>query len=111
MLCERRVQEKTPMPRLLPTSLIGLALLLASCQGETEETPDITEAIPLDADGASTGDAVANGEGEEAASGDTPNLPGEPSAGERSLSDTMESGSNPPEMTEPPEGSKVQRIG
>ena len=94
------------MQRLFQVSLFGLVLALSACGNEAEDTPDITEAIPLNVDeeGDATIDDAASGDG---ASGDTPALPGAPE--ERALPDTMESGSNPPGY-EPPEGSKVQRI-
>ena len=115
------------MRRLLTPSLIGLALplALAGCGNETEETPDITEAIPLDraageqadgeerdADEASSQAGSENGIGGDS----TPPIPGAEDATRgggarpRSIPDTMEAGVNPPGMTEPPKGSKVQRF-
>lgn len=67
-------------------ALVGLGIGLSACQNEPEETPSIEEAIPLDEPA------------QEAGTQPTP----EPEI------DTMESGSNPPEMTAPPPGSKVQ---
>lgn len=103
------------MKRLIHASAVGLALLLAGCQGEAEEAPAITEAIPLNTDEGPAGIAgEASDEAGDAVSGDTPSLPGAASgqeaSGEGSLPDSMETGSNPPDMTEPPKGSKVQRV-
>ncbi|WP_298301000.1 hypothetical protein [uncultured Erythrobacter sp.] len=99
------------MQRLIQISSISLALMLAGCQEETEESADITEAIPLNSDDSSPD---AAGEGGEEASGDSSNLSAASSdgetSGERSLPESMQSGSNPPNMTEPPKGSKVQRV-
>lgn len=100
------------MRPVLTLGLCASALTLAACQGEAEDAPDITEAIPLeelseDTDSGESGEAqvvpsISDGETSrpEGAVPATPALP-----------DTMESGSNPPGMTEPPPGSKVQRIG
>lgn len=84
------------MQRTAFAGIAALAIALAGCQNEPEEAPDITEAIPLDPepeDGAAEDDAVP----------DETILPDAPP-----VSDGMESGSNPPDMTEPPAGSKVQ---
>lgn len=111
------------------TSALALALALA-LGGCGEETPDITEAIPLDPQGSETSDGTSenaqDGSGEplELSSGPPP-LPGasdsDDGSQERTLPDTMpntvpdtvpdtmESGANPPGMTPPP-GSKVQRV-
>ena len=90
------------MKRLVSASVISLSLVIAGCSGESEETPDIAEAIPLNPEGSETEDGTdgsSGSEGTTASGSETPNLP-----------DTMESGANPPGMTEPPAGSKVQRI-
>ncbi len=88
------------------SGITALALLLAGCQNEPEETPDIIEAIPLDPEPEDAEQADGMGQGDEDAGevqaggaepGDTPSVP-----------DTMESGSNPPGMTAPPPGSKLQ---
>ena len=100
------------MKRLISASIVSLSLALAGCSGETEEAPDITEAIPLDPEGAEGEDGATDEslvEGQAANGSDTPDLPGA-NSGERALPDTMESGANPAGMTEPPAGSKVQRI-
>ena len=104
------------MKRFARASIISLSLALsgalAGCSGDNEETPDIAEAIPLDPEGAESDDAGADTSdqpGEDASGSDTPDLPGGDS-GARNLPDSMESGSNPPGMTEPPSGSKVQPI-
>lgn len=67
------------------------AVLLPGCQNQPEETPDITEAIPLD-------------NPEDSADATIDDVEPTPEAG----IDTMESGSNPPGTTSPPPGSKVQ---
>ena len=112
---------------LASASLVSLSLAVAGCSDDTQEAPDITEAIPLDAassdpeaseqegaqsdtDFGATDESFAEGQ---AANGSaTPDLPGAGSAGtssgERALPDTMERGANPPGMTQPPAGSKVQ---
>lgn len=107
------------MRRLIQTSSVCLALALAGCESEPEETPDITQAIPLNVD--AEGDPSAATGNDEAANGGaangTPAPPGTPgedndidtAVGERSLPETMEAGSNPPGF-EPPSGSKVQRF-
>lgn len=112
---------------LLGPSLLALALAVSACGSDPEETPDITEAIPLDVDqegdSSATETGGANGVGgspaDAAIQGDTPALPGASGEGnasapsvsrQRSIPDTMEAGSNPPDMTEPPKGSKVQRF-
>ena len=81
-------------PRALPAlALATLALALGACQNEPEEGPGLEEAIPVD-------------EPEDTVGVDMPiedSMP-EPTEG----MDTMESGSNPPTMTPPPPGSKVQ---
>lgn len=104
------------MKRFARASIISLSLALsgglAGCSGDNEETPDITDAIPLDpeeADSEEAGADTSDPEGEGASASDTPDLPGGGPGG-RNLPDSMESGSNPPGMTEPPAGSKVQPI-
>ena len=100
------------MKRFISTSIVSLSLALAGCSGESEETPDIAEAIPLDPEGSETENGADDGgaaQGEAASGSDTPDLP-DAGSSERALPDSMESGSNPPSMTEPPAGSKVQRI-
>ena len=103
------------------SGLCAIALSLVACQGEAEEAPDITEAIPLDevsettdgkggAGGPNGGDAEGSQVDPSAGNGQTKSAQGAGS-GPPPLPDTMESGSNPPDMTEPPAGSKVQRIG
>lgn len=83
---------------------LALSILLAGCNNEPEETPDITEAIPLDdgmpADEASGGESDADAQGSlgEGADGAAP-----------SSSGTMESGSNPPGSEIRLEGSKLQK--
>ncbi|MHA7820058.1 MAG: hypothetical protein ACX930_10475 [Erythrobacter sp.] len=72
-------------------AVVIATLALAACQDEPEQTPDIEEAIPLDEPEADTEMPVEGAR-------PTP----EPGI------DTMESGSNPPGMTAPPPGSKVQ---
>lgn len=81
------------MKRLALPALATFALALGACQNEPEEAPGIEEAIPVD----EPGDTV----GVDMPVEDT--MP-EPTEG----LDTMESGSNPPSMTTPPPGSKVQ---
>lgn len=112
------------MHALHKTSLIALTIALAGCSGEDEGTPDITEAIPLD-----SGDTLPGGNttgGDQQSPSGTPDLPGESNGTDggvsgvsgsnsgagspRNRASSMESGSNPPDMTEPPEGSKVQRF-
>lgn len=113
------------MQRSITATIMGLTLALGACSSEAEETPDITEAIPLDLDqegeaSVGTGESsIADGVelSADAAGRDTPALPGASgeesnggvTTGERRLPDTMETGSNPPDF-EPPEGSKVQRF-
>ena len=97
------------MQRFALVSLIGLGMAITACGNEQNAAPDITEAIPLNVDdegdaSIAAGNDAASGD---ASSGDTPALPG--ATEERTLPDTMEAGSNPPDF-EPPEGSKVQRI-
>ncbi|MEM7780892.1 MAG: hypothetical protein AAF697_10920 [Pseudomonadota bacterium] len=80
------------MTRTAIIALLAAPFALSACQNETEQAPDIVdtiETIPLE--------EAEDGEGGSADGTETPALP-----------DTMESGSNPPEMTEPPAGSKVQ---
>ncbi len=81
--------------------VVGLALplALAGCQNEPEEAPDIEETIPVDAE------AQADPEQEPEA---TPETNPEPQTEPSEMPSTMESGSNPPGMTAPPKGSKVQ---
>lgn len=108
-------------------SLFVLTLFVSACSREPEETPDITEAIPLDVN--QTGEASASGG--EAALPDDVEMPGEGEAeagarsalpnalpqnrdtntpaSQRTLPDTMEAGNNPPNF-DPPKGSKVQRF-
>lgn len=74
----------------------GLGLALGACQNRSDEAPDIEEAIPLDEPGDAVTTPLEESPGERAAPTPEPGI------------DTMESGSNPPGMTEPPEGSKVQ---
>lgn len=83
---------------LVFASLVGFAVALSGCQNEPEETPSITEAIPLDPE-------PAEGEllGSTAADEETNVVSNPPAA-----TSTMESGSNPEGMIEPPAGSKVQ---
>lgn len=102
------------MKRLISASIASLAFALtgtlAGCSSETEEAPDIAEAIPLNPEGSESGATDGSfTEGEAANGSDTPDLPGASSEG-RTLPSTMESGANPAGMTEPPAGSKVQRI-
>ena len=70
----------------------AISLILVGCDSEPEETPDITEAIPIDSTG--TVDSQASDNAETGAGGS--DTDGEPSAqaGPASTSDTMESGSN-----------------
>jgi len=107
------------MKRLFEASLVGFALALTGCQSEPEETPDITEAIPLNTDKEAASDASVNGADNDVTAGEGTSDTGEgSSSGQGSavdampdtMSDTMETGSNPPGMTEPPKGSKVQRF-
>ena len=81
------------MKHLALPALATACLALAACQNEAEEAPGIEEAIPVD----EPGDTI----GVDMPVEDT--IP-EPTSG----IDTMESGSNPPTMTTPPPGSKVQ---
>ena len=99
------------MKRLISASIVSLSLALAGCSGESEDAPDIAEAIPLDPEGSETEGTEGNdaAQGEAGSGSDTPDHP-DANSGERDLPATMESGSNPPGMTEPPAGSKVQRI-
>lgn len=104
------------MQRLSYASIAVLALAITGCSGDSDETPDITEAIPLEVDEPASADGAGEtGEATQDGNGDTPALPGSGdangAAGEqrgRSIPDTMEAGSNPPDF-EVPEGSKVQR--
>ena len=88
------------------SGITAIALLLAGCQNEPEETPDIIEAIPRDPEPEDTDQSDGLDTSDEGA--------GEPQAGSAepgdapSVPDTMESGSNPPGMTAPPPGSKLQ---
>ena len=67
-----------------------LSLLLIGCNSEPEETPDITEAIPVPGeDSDAAGDAV---EAAEAGSGGVGN--GAPASAASTSPSTMESGSN-----------------
>ena len=100
------------MKRLISASIVSLSLALAGCSGESEDAPDIAEAIPLDPEGSETDEGSEGGDaaqGEAGSGSDTPDLP-DANSGERDLPATMESGSNPPGMSEPPAGSKVQRV-
>ena len=87
------------MKKFATITLAGLTIALAACEGRTDEAPDIEDAIPVDqaSDDAADNDMQAS-----------TNSSVEPTATERG-SNTIESGSNPPEMTSPPPGSKVQR--
>ena len=90
---------------------LALPLLVAGCQNEPEQAPDITEAIPIDADSAAEEEdgpvEGAGPSGDESNTGaDSTPLPGEPDT--PPLPSTMESGANPPGLTVPPEGGKVQ---
>ncbi|MEO1220785.1 MAG: hypothetical protein AAFY42_05470 [Pseudomonadota bacterium] len=106
------------MKRLLQLSIFAVALALSGCQDETEETPDITEAIPLDDDATLPTEEEAtmpNGGEASAASasggwGTRGAISGAQTSDGQAIPDTMQTGSNPPGMTEPPKGSKVQRI-
>lgn len=102
------------MKRVFQLSTLALAFALSACGGETDETPDITEAIPLDpVQGTeASGEDAASGEAmvAESGAGTQDGSNGEPSDRERPLPGTMETGSNPPDMTAPPAGSKVQRV-
>jgi len=94
------------MQRIMCTAILGLSVALGGCQSEPEEAPDITEAIPVDPQA----DDAARPSGDEANTGaDSTPVPGEPEPPALPLS--MESGSNPPEMTAPPSGAKVQPAG
>lgn len=106
------------MQRLTPIALIGLTIALAACDSEPEGAPDIAQAIPMDEGEMTPGDVTSgdvtsgtDGAGEQAVGG-TPALPNADgsNSGSRTLPDTMQAGSNPPDMTEPPKGSKVQRF-
>lgn len=115
------------MKRLIAAGVVSLSLALAGCGGEAEEAPDITQAIPLDPEGSDTASEDASSgadelagygaddstfaQGEAANGADTPDLPGSSGSGERALPDSMERGANPPGMTQPPAGSKVQPAG
>ena len=109
------------MQRLFSASAIGLALTLAGCSNDPEETPDITEAIPLTQDENGSVDGApdeAGVAGDGGIVGDAAALPSPPSsgdagntgAGQRAIPDTMEAGSNPPDFSGPPKGSKVQHL-
>lgn len=102
------------MQRIAFAGIAVLAITLGGCQNQPEETPDITEAIPLDEQADEAGqDAADDGAGpagDEANTGaDSTPVPGE--ADTPPLPGSMEGGSNPPGMTEPPAGSKVQPAG
>lgn len=112
------------MQRAIQISTLALLLALGGCSGETEEAPDITEAIPLEVDEPTSADAPADDDGDAGApsqpgNSDTPALPGSSDANDAAgaqrarsipdtMPDTMETGSNPPDF-EVPKGSKVQR--
>lgn len=110
------------MQRAFQFSTLAALLALAGCNGDSDETPDITEAIPLDIDEpmpAGDADATDTGASNPSDSSDTPALPGSSNANagennaanaqrERLIPDTMEAGSNPADF-EIPKGSKVQR--
>lgn len=105
------------MKRLLQLSIFAVALALSGCQDETEETPDITDAIPLDDDAALLSEEEATmatgGEASASASGGSGTrgaISGAQTSDGQAIPDTMQTGSNPPGMIEPPKGSKVQRI-
>lgn len=100
------------MQRVFQLSTLALAFALSACGGDADETPDITEAIPLDpVEGTQTnGDDIAPGEAMVGEDSSSNARDGAPSAQDRPLPGTMESGSNPPDMTTPPKGSKVQRV-
>ncbi|MEM1052023.1 MAG: hypothetical protein AAGI28_08005 [Pseudomonadota bacterium] len=106
------------MQRFLYAGVVGLSLALGGCQDGSEETPNITEAIPLKADETTANDESQSGLSDDltvqdgsARDGSTSGV-GTTSQGarKRSVPDTMATGSNPPDMTQPPAGSKVQRI-
>lgn len=90
--------EETTMRLAALAATLALPVMVAACQNEPEETPDIVEAIPLDPEPDGEG---TNGGGNAREDGINPAAP--------PTSDTMEHGSNPPDMTAPPPGSKVQR--
>ena len=100
------------MQRVFQLSTLALAFALSACGGDADETPDITEAIPLDpVEGAeANGGDIAPGEAMVGKDGSSNARPGAPSAQDRTLPGTMESGSNPSGITTPPKGSKVQRV-
>lgn len=76
--------------------MLAAPLALTACQNEPEQATPIEETIPADPEaGEAVEDAEPVAEPEEET--ETPDLPS-----------TMESGSNPPGMTTPPPGSKLQ---
>lgn len=102
------------MQRAIQISTLALLLALGGCGREQEETPDITEAIPLEpAEGMGAGEDAANGS-EGSANGGANGGQGQAGSSgpsqDRAIPDTMETGRNPPNMTEPPAGSKVQKF-
>lgn len=86
-------------------------ILLTGCNNDPEETPDITEAIPVEGEAGSDGDSSETGSdsdvsgldnaGNEGGERATPTSPSAPS--------TMESGSNSPGAEIELDGSKLQR--
>lgn len=87
------------MKLLASLALAGLGLGIVACQNRADEAPDIEEAIPLDEPGDVIDMPV---EDPDANTSVTPEPTPEPGI------DVMERGSNPPGMTSPPAGSKVQ---
>ena len=90
------------MRRIALAGTAALSLALAGCQNDAEDTPDITEAIPLDPE---TDEGIGD---DESADGSDTISPDAPPISETPNSGGMESGSNPPGMTTPPPGSKLQ---
>ncbi|MEP0390986.1 hypothetical protein [Erythrobacter sp.] len=99
--------------------IIAFALTLSACGSDADETPDITEAIPLDSDSdaasdpdnkRSEGELSADHASQNGGNGEGTNSGSPNDQQERSIPDTMETGSNPPGANTPPAGSKVQRF-
>ncbi len=101
---------------------ILLSLFLSGCNDEPDETPDITEAIPVDAGSDESGEIIdaanaqnSSGESSDAGpngsagrqyySGETESRP----SAQPSRPSTMESGSNASNSSVQLEGSKLQR--
>ena len=97
-----QANEDTIMKYAAILGLVAATLALGGCQNEPEETPSLEEAIPLDPEPVPDIDTMDDASGGKDSGSGT-------ATGPSNLPSTMESGSNPPGMTAPPPGSKVQR--